>query len=170
MRKFFIAFSIIFLAGCSAKYNSTAIQKNEELLIKNKEIVIAVPANGIYSTQEYAGSGSSTANVIKAAFLRYSDNVKTISECSNMNCLVSKSPVSDGYYIVPQILHWEDRATEWSGIPDKMEVKITIYKADNQKLLSSVILSGKSKFATFGGDHPQDLLPAPVSEYVASLY
>ncbi|WP_254924651.1 DUF4823 domain-containing protein [Aeromonas sp. A35_P] len=29
---------------------------------------------------------------------------------------------------------------------------------------------GKSKWATFGGDHPQDLLPEPTEKYVNSLY
>jgi hypothetical protein len=31
-------------------------------------------------------------------------------------------------------------------------------------------VSGRSGWATLGGDHPQDLLPKPVGEYVASLF
>ncbi|WOA51920.1 DUF4823 domain-containing protein [Dickeya solani] len=37
-------------------------------------------------------------------------------------------------------------------------------------LYTSVILSGKSKFVTFGGDHPQDLLPDSINNYISSLY
>ncbi|AUC44822.1 DUF4823 domain-containing protein [Dickeya solani] len=170
MKNYFLVSCVIFLSGCSAKYNAAMIQKNYELLTKDKEIIIAVSDNGVYLQKEYAGSGSITANVIKSAFSRYSDNIKIIGECKDINCLVSSFPVASGYYVVPQILHWEDRATEWSGIPDKVEVKITVYNAENKKRLSSVILSGKSKFVTFGGDHPQDLLPDPINNYISSLY
>lgn len=74
------------------------------------------------------------------------------------------------YYVIPEILHWEDRATEWSGIPDKIQVKISIYEGKTWKEVASTIISGKSKWATFGGDHPQDLLPEPLNKYVESLY
>ncbi|ELW8199044.1 DUF4823 domain-containing protein, partial [Yersinia enterocolitica] len=67
-------------------------------------------------------------------------------------------------------LHWEDRATEWSGKPDIIAIKITVYNAASDNIISSTIINGKSKWATFGGDHPQDLLAKPVSEYISSLY
>ena len=38
------------------------------------------------------------------------------------------------------------------------------------KTLSTVIIDGSSGLATFGGDHPQDLLPEPVGEYVDTLF
>jgi hypothetical protein len=71
---------------------------------------------------------------------------------------------------VPEILHWEDRATEWSGIPDRVEVKLLVLEAQGNKEIASIVISGKSKWATFGGDHPQDLLPEPIKQYVESLY
>lgn len=55
------------------------------------------------------------------------------------------------HYIIPEILHWEDRATEWSGKPDKIEIKVTIHEGQDSKELTSAIISGKSKWATFGG-------------------
>ncbi len=36
--------------------------------------------------------------------------------------------------------------------------------------MDSAIIKGKSGLATFGGDHPQDLLPKPVGEYIDALY
>ena len=62
------------------------------------------------------------------------------------------------------------RATEWSGIPDKIEVKIIVYDGGTGKEVGSTLISGRSKWATFGGDHPQDLLPEPLNSYVESLY
>jgi Domain of unknown function (DUF4823) len=74
------------------------------------------------------------------------------------------------YYVVSEILHWEDHATEWSGLPDKIEVKIMVYDGGTGKELASTLIAGESKWATFGGDHPQDLLPEPLNSYVESLY
>ncbi len=84
--------------------------------------------------------------------------------------LASARKVGAKYLAVPTILEWEDRATEWSGIPDKASIKLSIIDLETNSTLDSVIIKGKSGIATFGGDHPQDLLPKPTYEYVASLY
>lgn len=36
--------------------------------------------------------------------------------------------------------------------------------------IDSVVIKGKSGWATLGGDYPQDLLPKPVEEYVRTWY
>jgi len=37
-------------------------------------------------------------------------------------------------------------------------------------LISSGVIKGRSGLATFGGDHPQDLLPEPVAEFLSSVF
>lgn len=169
--KMFLALSAtILLAGCSAKYSTNNIQNTSELLLKDLPVAITTPVNGVYETITYAGSGETTSTAIKSAFLRHTDKVNVYPDCEDVDCLKSKHSLSRGYYVVPNILHWEDRATEWSGIPDRIEIKITVYNAETNNRVASTIISGKSKWATFGGDHPQDLLPAPVNAYISSLY
>jgi hypothetical protein len=36
--------------------------------------------------------------------------------------------------------------------------------------VSSATIDGTSGLATFGGDHPQDLLPEPIKKYVDQLF
>lgn len=170
MKPFLLISTAIVLTGCSAKYSTNNIQESHEHLHKNVPVTISKPADGAYEGRPYLGSGSATASVVRAAFLKFSDDVNVIEECGDINCLKNNHTISDGYYVVPQILHWEDRATEWSGIPDQIEVKITIYDAASNNRIASTLISGKSKLATFGGDHPQDLLPDPVNAYISSLY
>jgi len=74
------------------------------------------------------------------------------------------------YLVFSTILEWEDRATEWSMIPDKVSVKIVVFNVKTEERLSSTIVKGKSGWATFGGDHPQDLLPEPIEQYTDSLF
>lgn len=170
MNRLFLLTATILLAGCSAKYNTNNVQDNTEPLLKDAPVVISKPVDGAYETQVYAGSGNATVGALRAAFLRHTDSVTVYAECNDMDCLKKNHRINRGYYVIPQILHWEERATEWSGIPDKIEVKITIYNAESDNRVASTIISGKSKWATFGGDHPQDLLPEPVNAYISSLY
>ena len=77
-----------------------------------------------------------------------------------------------GYFVKPVILswEWEDRATEWSGKADRIEIQLIIYDVVTKKERANSSYTGKSKWATFGGDHRQDLLPEPTNSCVNSLY
>ena len=156
------------LSACASTYTRQTVTAATSTLVTTGSVLVAVPHDGSYGGDSYTGSGSATADAVRSAFSRYSNNVQVASGCSELDCLQSSSGHYE-YYVVPQILHWEDRATEWSGKKDKIEIKISVYSTGTAPIASQVI-NGKSKWATFGGDHPQDLLPKPINEYVTSLY
>ncbi|MFN2048460.1 DUF4823 domain-containing protein [Pantoea agglomerans] len=164
-----LSLAAIMLAGCSAKYNQIDVKQTTELLDRKGSVLIAMPKDGFYDTTVYRSSGQETASAIQAAFTRHSDNVSISQQCSDIQCLKNNSN-DYTYLVVPQILHWEDRATEWSMKPDKIEIKLAIYKSSDLSLLSSSVINGSSKIATWGGDHPQDLLSVPINSYISSLY
>ncbi|OAT77623.1 DUF4823 domain-containing protein [Mangrovibacter phragmitis] len=170
MKNSILAIVALSVVGCSAKYNVNNIEEKTELLMKDTPVSISVPANGMYGNQTYTGSGKATAMAIREAFSHYTDNVNIFYDCGDLSCLNANHKIDHGYYVVPQILHWEDRATEWSGLPDRITIKIVIYSAESNRRVAATMISGKSKWATFGGDHPQDLLAEPVNSYVAGLY
>ena len=165
----FMIFAILF-AGCSAKYQQSVLVEGNTKLVRDKSVLILTPDNGFYESTEYVNSGNMTAMAIQESFARYTDSTKVVSNCKDLVCMKASEKSVYDYYVIPEILHWEDRATEWSGKPDKIKVKLTIYDGQTDSELASTILSGTSKWATFGGDHPQDLLPEPVNEYIDSLY
>jgi hypothetical protein len=154
-------------AGCASQTSRPLLSPTAKLL-RNKSIVIAVPANGVYSGRVYAASGKVTAQAVQAAFSPYSYKVTILDNCSEITCLQAVS--TSDYLVLPVILHWEDRATEWSGKRDKLSVKISVFDGVTKSEIASTIISGKSRLLTFGGDHPDDLLQRPISEFVASLY
>ena len=157
------------LCGCVSTYTATPVAVARAKLVPGAKIAIATPRNGAYGAKVYADSGNSTANAVRSAFARYAGEITVMGDCQSEACLRERAP-SATYFAVPEILHWEDRATEWSGKKDKLEIKLSIFSADPGNVIASTVLSGKSKWATFGGDHPQDLLAEPLNEYVASLY
>ncbi|MGE0284337.1 MAG: DUF4823 domain-containing protein, partial [Rhizobiaceae bacterium] len=74
------------------------------------------------------------------------------------------------YIFQPLILNWEDRATEWSGIPDRITIKMVVYDVSSGKEIASSVARASSKWATFGGDHPQDLLPKVMDEFTKLFF
>ncbi len=55
-------------------------------------------------------------------------------------------------------------------LSDQIEIQLVIFDVRIQVELANVSYHGKSKWLTLGGDHPQDLLPEPTTQYVNSLY
>ena len=155
------------LSGCTATYKQEVLTQPSTNLVRGKSVAIATPTNGFYETEEYRASGKMTSLAIQSAFSHFSSTITVIPECKNLLCIRDSNHY---YYVIPEILHWEERATEWSGKPDRIQVKISVYDNMTLKELASTIISGTSKWATFGGDHPQDLLVEPINTYVQSLY
>lgn len=166
----FIGITLLTLAGCSSSYKHNEFQKPKVQLDRNSGVLISTPKNGFYDQTEYESSGRMTANEIRRAFSKNSRKVSITTDCEGESCLDTIDSSAYGYYIQPIILHWEDRATEWSGIPDKLEIQIIIFDIKTKKEIANTTFSGKSKWVTLGGDHPQDLLAEPVNKYVESLY
>jgi hypothetical protein len=162
---------LLLVLGCADTHRVDRKDLSGVRLSPQDTILIALPADGSYGEIKYTGSGRQTAQIINAAFAKHttgssiSNAVQTIGEAS-----LAAREAGYKYLIYPTILHWEDRATEWSGLPDRVEIKIEIVEVQPNYLLGSMIVIGKSGLFTFGGDHPQDLLPEPVGAFVSSLY
>ena len=132
---------------------------------------VAVSADGAYDNKEYRGSGATVSRIVKTALLPHMEHVVVSNAVESYpEALQAAKTGNYGYLIFPTILHWEDRATEWSGRSDKVSVKIVVVEVSTATILSSATIEGKSGLATFGGDHPQDLLPEPIAKHIDSLF
>jgi len=160
------------LAGCADTHELLRGSGNGQVALNRSALVyIAIPKDGVYGGTVYNGSGQNTAQVILAAFSKYLPQVVTAQAYEDYKESLDRAKKGNySYLIYPTILEWEDRATEWSAIPDRVSVKIIVVDANTGRVIDSAIVNGKSGLATFGGDHPQDLLPKPVGEYASSLF
>jgi hypothetical protein len=171
MRYLAIIGIVAFFAGCADTHQLLRSGSMPIKLERTKSIYISIPRDGKYGQINYQGSGVNTSQIILMAFSKYSENVETGHHYQSFeNAIAYAKEKKYGYLVFPTILEWEDRATEWSGIPDKASIKIAIIDIETGKTLDSAIIKGKSGLATFGGDHPQDLLPKPVEEYARTLF
>ncbi|MCO8161529.1 DUF4823 domain-containing protein [Pseudomonas sp. 21LCFQ010] len=166
----FIALSAA-LTGCADSHQWIPQQQALATLERTQKFYVSTPTDGEYGTHTYKGSGRNTAQIIRAALAKEVHSIRLGPETNHFDqALYAAREAGQDLLVFPTILHWEDRATEWSMIPDKVEVKIEIVQVQSGDVLSAAIIKGRSGLATFGGDHPQDLLPEPVSEFVAGLF
>jgi len=144
---------------------------NNKKLTADDSFYISIPADGTYGATTYSGSGTMTSRLLLSAFSKRARNVQMAKTPQGFkDDLQAAREGNLGYLVYPTIMHWEDRATEWSGKPDRVEVKVEVFETPSGSLFDSVIIKGRSGLATFGGDHPQDLLPDPMEEFVTSLF
>ncbi|WP_084684845.1 DUF4823 domain-containing protein [Methylohalobius crimeensis] len=158
------------VSGCASTYRHSELQAPVAKLDSSLGVLISVPEDGWYENTQYRNSGRMAANAVRAAFSKNARKVDIAQDCRDEECLDGIDAEKYGYFVKPVILHWEERATEWSGKPDRIEIQIVIYDAVTKSEVANSSYTGKSKWATFGGDHPQDLLPEPTNEYVSNLY
>ena len=167
-------YSVIILmlltVGCAATYQTQELKPVSTKLDSSKGVLISIPNDGSFGSINYPNSGMMTANALKSAFMRYTSNVDVTDDCRAEDCLSEAYVIKYGYYVRPEILHWEERNTEWSGKPDRVEIQVMIYDTATRQVVTSTRYSGKSKWATFGGDHVQELLPEPTDAFVKTLY
>jgi hypothetical protein len=171
MRLVLVVLFVSLISACADTHQLLRAGRETPKLESNRTVYVSVPKDGRYGHIVYSGSGSNTSQVVLMAFSRYAMRVETGHAYQSLEeALNSAQKIGAAYLVVPTILEWEDRATEWSAIPDKASIKISVVDVRNGETVDSVVIKGKSGLATFGGDHPQDLLPKPVGEYAKSLF
>ena len=160
------------LAGCADTHSLVRqTQGDVPKLTARDSFYIAVSKDGIYGDEKYEGSGLSLSQIILSPLAKRARKIEVgRSHQPYDDAVLFAKDKKFKYLIYPTILHWENHATEWNGIPDKVEVKIEIIETSTDKLIEAAIISGRSGLATFGGDQPQDLLPLPVEEFISNLF
>lgn len=144
--------------------NSTNIKLDRAI-----PVMILYSEDGAFGNEVYNGSGSIISNLLLRNFALYAENVFDLPNIHSLSELKATSNINNAYYVIPQILHWEERATEWSGIPSRISLKINIYDKSLNRL-SGIILEGKSASMTLVRKSPDKLIEEDIQEYIQSLY
>lgn len=164
-------FGLSLLSACADVTKVNEITSQSFKLNKMAAAQIALPSNGSYGDKAYPSSGAMTQAAILNAMSKHMVKVETLKAVQDMtSALDSAKSKKVDYLVYPEILHWEDRSTEWSGKSDLVTIKIQILDVKSGETISAATIDGKSGLWTFGGDHPQDLLPTPIQEYFSKLF
>jgi hypothetical protein len=142
-------------------YQMQAVAKPEGKLARAREVVIQMPADGSIRDAVYAASGRDCAEALRQSFSSFATKVSVV------DCQAGSCNSGAGYFVVPQILSWEDRATAWSGNLDRVTMKVTITDAATGAPVSVHVLLASG---TLSVRIAQELLPTLTTQFVQSLY
>jgi hypothetical protein len=172
MAVFVFALFVVSCAPYKESYEYTSIQENRTgTLSRNASFLVSVEDDGRYLDKLYRGSGDMARTAMVNALSKYASDVSEIPGfVSEEVATLDARDRNVAYLVYLRLLHWEDRTTEWSGKPDRIEVEIRLIDGKSGEVLESQIVKANSKWATFGGDHPQDLLPKPFDSFAARLF
>ena len=165
-----LAMLVACTCGCSSKYNYTCKKEASTKLVEGKGVAISIPEDGTFNSKSYQDSGKMTANAVKKSLNKHTETIDLIPTCKAEDCFNNLAKDKYQYLFLPTINHWEERATEWTGLPDRITITLDVYDTNKEELITSQEFSGASKWFTFGGDHPQDLLSVPMKKIVNEMY
>lgn len=160
-------------AGC----RSTVTQKTTDVapdappLRLNARVYIAMPEDALDKKEPVPGSGRRVALALQDAFKRHTRNILLgrITETSEVAIQHARDYEYE-YVAIANLLKWQDRPTEWTGVRDKLQVQVDLISVATGQVLRTTTFDAKGKWMTDGGEAPQDLLAEPIDKFVRSLF
>ncbi|MFK5984652.1 MAG: DUF4823 domain-containing protein, partial [Pseudomonadota bacterium] len=159
------------LTDLEQQSSSQETENNISIRLKTRAVTIAMPADGKFNGKRNPGSGKKTIKVLSKILSSYFQTVKLSQKpkSKRSNVLAARKQQST-VLVIPEILHWEDRNTFWSGKPDKITIKLRIIHVKTGKTLTTKTFKLSSEWSINSSTNkPEQLLIEPVKKYFASL-
>jgi len=163
---------VMLLVGCRAAYQVNNLASGAVVqLDRSLAVYVTVPQDGAYGLTTSAGSGQSVAQAVAAAFSQMAARVHVAERASERDqAIAAAKSLGAGYMVVPVIALWEQRATEWSGRPSRMAIRLTVIDVTTGNQLAASAIEGRSRIVSFTSTSPESLLRDPLLGYVRGLY
>jgi hypothetical protein len=170
--RFIFSFLILTALGCANTYKEkSTFAPNPPKIPLEARVYVSMPLDAVYKKKVMFKSGNNTAEAVADALARYSKAVFLAKQPESRDeALASAEKIRAEYLIMPTILKWEDKPTEWTGVRDKMTIKLEVIQVAGAQTIYAREISGKSRWLTEGGDTPADLLDEPIETFANSLY
>jgi hypothetical protein len=165
---------VVVLLGLAACEDTFAVKRPNQIsqyMLKSATGYVSVPPDGRYGHTVYHGSGRTVADAVAAAFGKHLAKVEEADMPRTVDAALEKAKEADARYLIaPAILHWEDRATEFSGLSDRLVLEISVIEVATGDLIEQAVLSGTNGIPNIGSEKPEQLVATPVNRYVDSLF
>lgn len=159
--------------GCASEFqvDRTTPLAGRISLPAHSAVYIPLPMDGTFEFKPYAGSGASAAAVAAKALSRHAERVEvgtTVQSAAEGLAFARSGGFT--HCAALELVHWEDRATEWSGKRDRATITITLSDARAGTQLDKATITATGTWWTLGGLHPQDLLERMMMQYDQSTF
>ena len=137
-----------------------------------QDVFVSISPDGQYGRKTYAGTGRTVAQKTAAAFSRYVRRVEVGGRpaSSRDDLLAAARNAGAGYLVIPTISQWEQRATEWSGIPSRVSMSLTVIDVQTGAEVRSALLESRSAVMTLVRPNPDNLAQEMIDQQVSALY
>lgn len=170
---FALCVPLMAMVACGHTYDVRSSDRATDgpLLPRGANILTGLPLDGYDEHSPYKGSGQLTTDAIVAALSPYTDAVEAAEMPETREEYEAKAREAGlRYVLLPEIMIWKDRNTLRWGLPDLMEVRLTLTDAGTGETLDTTTISGTSRIEPSWNDRPQDLLRVPLERYASSLF
>lgn len=162
----------------ASSFESADLISLKEPLDTAGKVSIQIPANATFkdSLSEnsnitiYESSGEDTANAFRSAFEAKTESVVLIGNCSGDECYASADNNGSKYLLLLDLVHWEERSTNWSGKPDRLTVLASIYDLAAGSTISKSYIHVNTFLSKSPSGKVEGYLPDLANRYVSSIY
>ena len=166
-------FGIACMLGLSGCYTAgAAIERGEfqDLTARpaDSKVRVATPEDGADGKLRYPGSGRLVAEAVRNAVLSTFADVQVIGLSDRTLCEKRCAEDDAHLLIIPEIVRWEDHATNWSGTADKLRVSVSLFDLAESKL-RRITFTAHSTWWNVTDDPPEYMLDDVFRAGVASL-
>jgi hypothetical protein len=163
---FFVLFAMQFACAHSSAYNPSGRSIPRGVISPRDRVVIAIALDGASGNEQQQGSSLSVAQMIEGELARMIESIRIVPIDP-----FKDTPEGDSWdvAIVPRIVHWEQRATEWSGVPSKASIRLSVYRKSSPNPVDVRLFETSS--GTFAMSRPDltSMLQEPVSRYLNQI-
>ena len=164
-----LAFSAaILMSGCSESYQSDFLHPQAAMQPQTRFLIVT-PEIGRYGDIDYPTSGVDVLTALIKELKIYSQSITTITIPVTIENIRDEDLQNYDYVFIPEILHWEDRATEWSFRPDRIEVRFDIYN-NQREMVNSYLITGRGAYVEWSRKQPKSLLRKPIRDMLETFF
>jgi hypothetical protein len=175
MKNQFILILFLIFVGCVSQHEKTIPKQVEDITSMNlpynqsDKFGVMLSRDGKYETIDYPNSGMNVSLRIKKDLHEIFKDVVLVETINRKKAIDDSKKQDLKYLIIPQILHWEDRATNWSGKPDIIKIQLSLYDVNFDKIIESVLFHAESSWWTLVNTPPEEMLDQSFDQAVLDL-
>ena len=170
MKRIIIVLLLCFCTTACAHMNITPVSESAKKLDRAGKVFVVTGADGRYGSITYTGTGNEFASLVLVEFAKYASEYEILPQMPLDNAISEAKAKEAKYVVMPEILFYEDRNTPLSGRRDQITVKVTVYSADDGKMVQSSMITANSQWATLVNNRPMVLINKPLVELVKNFY
>ena len=134
---------------------------------------VMAPPDASFGGEVYSGSGREIAEKIRIALQKAGRQSCLVSQTQHDSITLAKEKGAT-HVIETTVLQYEDHTTGWSGKPDRIELRISLYDIEQSQQQHTIFYEATSNvfaagFLEWGNPQPSELLGRDFDETIKKL-